>query len=151
MHVQLPDETTLARCINSARQGIRELLASGLDGKAINWALQWGFFDTLDYFGGNGHHTADADALYDRLPETARAVVPECRSRVQDILIMLRHEGFDTYTIALTMISALQRLCSRSPIPDDLRKQHGASLLRALHRAVKRQDPEAYSASRVLH
>ena len=110
----------------------------------MNWALQWGFFDTLRYFAGNEHHTANADALFDRLPEAARAAAPECRTRVCNILLMLRKQGFDTYAIALTIIGALHGLCLRSDIDHDLTKQHTAALLKALHQAVKRQDPEAY-------
>jgi hypothetical protein len=143
--VHIPDKTTVTRCVDCARQGIQELLASGLDGKAMNWSLQWGFFDTLGRFDGNGDQAEKADALYERLPEAARAAAPECRSRVHNILLMLRQEGFGTYAIALTIIGALQSLCARSPIDDQLKKQHAAALLKALYQAVKRQDPDAYS------
>jgi hypothetical protein len=115
--VHIPDKSTVTRCFDCARQELKELLDSGLHGKAINWALQWGFFDTLTHFEGNELQPANADALYARLPEAARAA-PECSPEVDH----------------------------------DLGKQHGAALLHALHRAVKRQDPEAYRrASRVIH
>jgi hypothetical protein len=143
--VEIPDKTTVMRCFELARANIRKLLESGLPDKTLHYALVWGFCDTLREFTGNDHQTAYADALYDRLPDAARADVPECRNRVQEILLMLRKQGFDAYTIALTIITALDVLCVKASFTeDDLTKQHRAALLQALHRAVKRQDPEAY-------
>jgi hypothetical protein len=148
--VTLPDDKTFARCVDCARPRITELLSSGFDVWAVNWALQWGFFDILARFSGNEDQAVRADAFYERLTEAARADVPECKNRVQDILLQLRREKFDPYVIALTMITALQNLVSKSPlVPDVLKKQHTAALLRALHRAAKRQDPDTYRRSRL--